>query len=82
MILLDNIIFELQGFGGISKYWAKTIERADASDMDIAFLEGQGVTENAFRAELNLIHPVLHETGRPSFRPSRGSRRGSYGLRP
>ncbi|MES0871062.1 glycosyltransferase family 4 protein [Pseudovibrio sp. SCP19] len=68
MILLDNIIFELQRFGGISKYWAKTIERVDASSLDISFLESDSASQNFFRSCLRLTHPQQAEDGGPTMR--------------
>lgn len=63
MILCDNIVFELQAVGGVSKYWSKTITRLDASGRDIAFLEGRRAEKNAFRRELTLSKPIIREPG-------------------
>lgn len=67
-------MFELQRVGGVSKYWAKTLDRLDASSHDIAFLEGPGVMENVFRAEMSLTKPVLQEAGRTALRRFMGPR--------
>lgn len=63
MILCDNIVFELQAVGGVSKYWSKTITRLDGSDRDVVFLEGRRGGQNAFRRELALSKPIIRETG-------------------
>lgn len=63
MILCDNFVFELQAVGGVSKVWAKNIERLDSTTLDLCFLEGPGVKSNAFRRELSLSHPVISEKG-------------------
>lgn len=68
MILCDNIVFELQPVGGVSKYWSKTIVRLDSSLNDIAFLEGPKVMNNVFRRDLDLRSPILQETGPPVIR--------------
>lgn len=72
MILCDNIIFELQSLGGISKYWSKTISQLDASTRDIAFLEGPGSMGNRFRCELELKKPIMQERGSTMLRRLRG----------
>ncbi len=74
MILNDNIVFELQHVGGVSKYWSKTIARLDDSERDIAFLEGPDVMENIFRAEMVLTKPIMVERGRPALRRFTGSK--------
>ncbi len=68
MILLDNLIFELQRLGGVSKYWSKTIEQIDSYDKDLVFLEGRAVNNNIFRTEISLIHPILRDTGPAELR--------------
>lgn len=73
MILCDNIVFELQSVGGVSKYWSKTIARLDASERDIAFLEGPRVSENIFRSELVLSKPILNEKAPLALRRFMGS---------
>jgi mannosyltransferase len=68
MIVCDNIVFELQKAGGVSKYWSKTIERLDRSACDIGFLEGQSVKENIFRQALHLQKDIMFESGSLLFR--------------
>ena len=63
MIVLDNIIFELQQVGGVSKYWSKTISKIDESREDILFLEGGNAQNNFFRKYLNLKSSVMHDRG-------------------
>lgn len=61
--MCDNIVFELQRVGGVSKYWSKTIACLDASDLDVVYLEGRGVMENAFRREITLTKPSHPDKG-------------------
>ena len=61
MIVCDNIIFELQKFGGVSKYWAKNIEQIDKSVLDVCFLEGSGTLNNYHRKQLSLSKKIIHE---------------------
>ena len=61
MIVCDNIIFELQKFGGVSKYWAKNIEQIDKSFLDICFLEGLSALNNYHRSQLSLSKKIIHE---------------------
>lgn len=68
MILCDNFVFELQAMGGVSKYWAKSIERLDRTPLDLSFLEGAGVHANDFRRGLRLTHPVIPERGWATLR--------------
>lgn len=68
LILCDNIVFELQKVGGISRYWSKTIERLDLVLPKLAFLEGPGVMGNAFRRQMQLHKPILLETGHVGLR--------------
>lgn len=63
MIVCDNIVFELQQAGGISKYWAKTIERLDGKGRNLCYLEGCAAQENIFRRELRLGHEIIRERG-------------------
>ncbi|MCH4565440.1 glycosyltransferase family 4 protein [Halomonas sp. EGI 63088] len=72
MILLDNFVFELQSVGGVSKYWAKNIERLDRAALDITFLEGPDVKNNAFRRDLTFTQPVITERGTVTVRRVRG----------
>ena len=74
MILCDNFVFELQTVGGVSKYWAKNIERLDRKGIDLCFLEGPGVEGNVFRRELVLSHNVIPESGPITLRRFRGPR--------
>jgi mannosyltransferase len=74
MILCDNIVFELQAVGGISRYWAKNIERLDRTALDLSFCEGSRGQENVFRRGLRLSHPVIVETGSVTFRRFRAPR--------
>ena len=68
MILCDNIVFELQPVGGVSKYWSKTIRRLDAACRDIAFLEGLGADGNVFRRGLALTKPIMQDKGSITLR--------------
>ena len=54
MILLDNIVFELQRVGGISKAWSKNVEHILGTRKDVSFLEGTGSMGNVFRRNLSL----------------------------
>lgn len=63
MMLCDNIVFELQTVGGVSKYWAETISRLDKLSCDIAFLEGPRVKSNIFRNEIKLSNTILTDNG-------------------
>lgn len=63
IIVCDNIVFELQSVGGVSKYWSETISRLDSSYSALTFLEGPNVKQNIFRAEINLSSPILSERG-------------------
>lgn len=72
MILCDNIVFELQDVGGVSKYWAETIKRLDHSDLDMSFLEGPGVSSNIFRQQITLGSPIVPENGSAMLRRFRG----------
>jgi len=63
VIVLDNIVYELQRAGGISKYWSKTTERIDRFDLDVAYLEGKRATDNIFRQALKLKGPVIQDRG-------------------
>lgn len=63
MIICDNIVFELQAVGGVSKYWSKTISRLDRSLSDLSFLEGSKVKGNVFRNMMQLESPILKESG-------------------
>ncbi|MXU65014.1 glycosyltransferase family 4 protein [Oceanomicrobium pacificus] len=63
IIVCDNIVFELQSVGGVSKYWSETIKRLDNSLDALSFLEGPCVEQNIFRAELSLRSPVFPDRG-------------------
>ena len=63
MIICDNIVFELQHVGGVSKSWAKNVERLDCMNLDICFLEGRKAKNNLFRRDLQLTHPVIFDKG-------------------
>jgi len=63
VIICDNLIFELQALGGVSKYWAKTIERLDKTQLNISFLEGSRAHKNVFRRALQLEHQINFEPG-------------------
>lgn len=68
MILCDNIIFELQRVGGVSKYWAETIARLDSAYEGFEFLEGPGSAANVFRRGLSLKSAIINETGPATMR--------------
>ncbi len=63
MIVLDNIIFELQSFGGISSIWRNILKEAVAhSDMDIRILQARGQREEFAGARGKTV-PVIEESG-------------------
>lgn len=66
MIVCDNIIFELQRFGGVSKYWAKNIEYLDKSTLDVSFLEGINAKNNYYRNQIKLNGKIINDNN-PSF---------------
>jgi len=68
MIVCDNIVFELQRSGGISKHWAKTIERLDRSGLDISYIEAPSARENIFRKTLRLENKITTDSGPLLFR--------------
>ncbi|MDG1693888.1 MAG: glycosyltransferase family 1 protein [Porticoccaceae bacterium] len=68
MIICDNIIFELQRIGGVSKVWSKIIQGIDKTNLDINFLEGYGARKNIFRQEFELKHPLIYERSPAFFR--------------
>lgn len=54
-ILLDNIIFELQRAGGISRYWFELIKHCSKVDgVDLSYIEGPSALSNLFRRRLTL----------------------------
>lgn len=63
MIVLDNIIFDLIKVGGVSKYWAETIERLDKTDLSIKFFEGSLVSNNFDRNKLSLKGEKIPDKG-------------------
>lgn len=63
MIVLDNIIFELQSFGGISSVWRNILKEAVAHpDMDIRFLQARGQRVEFAGARGKTV-PVIEESG-------------------
>jgi glycosyltransferase involved in cell wall biosynthesis len=50
-VLLDNIIFSLQKYGGISMYWAEMTGRPPFDEA--RFVEREDAARNAFRAEMH-----------------------------
>jgi len=68
MILCDNIVFESQNIGGISKYWAQTISKINQTSLDVSFLEGSNAQNNEFRRNINLDKPIIHESGSSALR--------------
>jgi glycosyltransferase involved in cell wall biosynthesis len=53
-VCLDNIIFELQRAGGISKYWSKLIYYfKNFEDLDLYFIENENVQKNIFYKKFN-----------------------------
>ena len=48
MIALDNLIFDLQRVGGVSKVWAKIIQNLDKRSNRIKFLESRKAKQNIF----------------------------------
>lgn len=55
-LILDNIIFDMQKAGGISKFWSKHIEKLCLSNFNCCYIETNKSTENLFRSEI-LISP-------------------------
>ena len=51
-IILDNIIFELQRAGGISKVWSKQIEQFLKQKIKFKAIENQAASDNIFRKSL------------------------------
>lgn len=70
MILLDNIVFQLQKVGGISKYWAKLIDNIQThSNVDVHCLERQrSPANNIFRKDLVIKNLVNQDKWAKSFR--------------
>lgn len=77
MICLDNIIFELQRVGGVSKYWANTIEQIDTRAEGVHYLEGTGARLNYFRRELVLRGEIRKDRGPASLRRIMNARASS-----
>ena len=54
-VILDNIVFELQGVGGISKIWYKKIQYFQENALfDVKYVEGPNMDGNIFRKKLKL----------------------------
>ena len=54
-LFFDNIVFELQRIGGISKIWHKKILYfKENTDFDIKYIEGSNINRNYFRRRLNI----------------------------
>lgn len=68
MIILDNIIFELQKVGGISKFWIELIKRFNHSSLDMTFLEGRNINFNIFRKNFSHKKEVFFEKSPLLFR--------------
>ena len=54
MIILDNIIFELQKIGGVSRFWYGLINQFLKSQIEIKYLDGNNSYKNLYRNNLNL----------------------------
>ena len=61
MIALDNLIFDLQKVGGVSKVWAKIIQNLDKRSKRIKFLESRKSKQNIFRKEVSLENKIITE---------------------
>jgi mannosyltransferase len=53
-LILDNIIFDLQKAGGISKVWSKHIEQLSGLNIKCNYIETPRANENLFRKEISL----------------------------
>lgn len=53
-LLLDNIIFDLQRAGGISKFWAKHLKNLISRDINLQCFEPNKEINNLFRKEITL----------------------------
>ena len=55
-ILFDNIVFELQRFGGISRHWAELLKYCMGVDdeLRLSYIEGPTAASNHFRNSLDL----------------------------
>lgn len=67
MILLDNIIFDLQAAGGISKAWAKHVELITKLRSDVMLLEGPKAKRNHFRQAIEIPSERIVVDRGPSF---------------
>ena len=70
-LILDNIIFDLQRAGGISKVWAKHLDNINASGVSARYLESDKSCNNLFRKNLGLdpksiikINPIFDKISR------------------
>lgn len=64
MIILDNIIFELQKVGGISRYWSGLIRQYLDNKIEIEYLENINCKKNLYRKNLN-INNITYENTTP-----------------
>lgn len=66
MIILDNLIFELQKIGGVSRYWANLIDEFSKKKLDINYLEGDNSITNIYRKKL-FLKKVIKEKYKPQI---------------
>ena len=65
-LILDNIIFDLQKAGGISKVWSKHLEQLSNINVDCHYIETPKADMNLFRKEI-LLPPESIRLQRPIF---------------
>jgi len=53
-LILDNIIFDLQRAGGISKVWAKHLDNINVSGISARYIESDKSCDNLFRKNMQL----------------------------
>jgi glycosyltransferase involved in cell wall biosynthesis len=58
-IVFDNIVFNLQRAGGISRVWSKIIEQIN-NEGNIFFIEHDGVNDNIYRRNMTLA-PIVQD---------------------
>ena len=62
-IVCDNIIFELQAKGGVSRYWAENMSRHNHTLFDFSYVEGQSAHTNVYRRAISAPGNIIAERG-------------------
>jgi glycosyltransferase involved in cell wall biosynthesis len=64
-VCFDNIIYELQRTGGISRYWSELLGRAIGDpDLNASVLEGGKATDNLIRGGMNIPAKIMAQDSR------------------